>query len=264
MQLDPPVTQLVKSAVAAVRLLGLRKRAVRIRTVRKLAFGCDRTRHMNQRHVRLYFQHGRSYLFLQTEPIESSYGWLFSPLWWETYTFRPIRAVVSPWWWETYTFRPIRAVVSPWWWETYTFRPIRAVVFALVVGNVHISAHSCGRFRAHGGKRYASGHARGPLHPTRRSWVHRPESRRLVRSAVNVSKFTVFLRFQLAGGAAQCSGRMCRLAAVPWVISPLVQLMPDPPNCPTRQRRRYPADQLQASVSAADNLTALALSDTLF
>jgi hypothetical protein len=230
MQLDPPVTQLVKSAVASVRLLGLRKSAVRIRTVRKLAFGCDRTRHMNQRHVRLYFQHGRSYLFLQTEPIESSYGWLFSPLWW----------------------------------ETYTFRPIRAVVFALVVGNVHISAHSCGRFRAHGGKRYASGHARGPLHPTRRSWVHRPESRRLVRSAVNVSKFTVFLRFQLAGGAAQCSGRMCRLAAVPWVISPLVQLMPDPPNCPTRQRRRYPADQLQASVSAADNLTALALSDTLF
>jgi hypothetical protein len=29
---------------------------------------------------------------------------------------------------------------SPLWWETYTFRPIRAVVFALVVGNVHISA----------------------------------------------------------------------------------------------------------------------------
>jgi hypothetical protein len=57
---------------------------------------------------------------------------------------------------------------------------------------------------------------------------------------------------------------MCRLAAMPWVISPLVQLLPDPPNCPTRQRRRYPADQLQASVSAADNLTALALADTLF
>jgi hypothetical protein len=57
---------------------------------------------------------------------------------------------------------------------------------------------------------------------------------------------------------------MCRLAAVPWVISPLVQLLPDPPNRPTRQRRRYPADQLQASVSAADNLTALALADILF
>jgi hypothetical protein len=57
---------------------------------------------------------------------------------------------------------------------------------------------------------------------------------------------------------------MCRLAAVPWVISPLVQLLPDPPNCPTHQRRRYAADQLQASVSAADNLTALALADTLF
>jgi hypothetical protein len=136
-------------------------------------------------------------------------------------------------------------------------------IFALVVQNVHISAHSCGRFRAYGGKRYASGHARGPLHPSRRSWVHRPEFR-LVRSAANVSKSTVFSRFQLTGGAAQCSGRMCRLAAVPWVISPLVQLLPDPPNCPTHQRRRYAADQLQASVSAADNLTALALADTLF
>jgi hypothetical protein len=42
-------------------------------------------------------------------------------------------------------------------------------------------------FRAYGAKRYASGHARVRYTRPRRSWVHRPESRRLARSAVNVS-----------------------------------------------------------------------------
>jgi hypothetical protein len=54
---------------------------------------------------------------------------------------------------------------SPLWWETVHISAIRAVVFALVVGNVHISAHSCGRFRAYGGKRYASGHCTGSVTP---------------------------------------------------------------------------------------------------